>query len=74
MEKTLSSMFSTVFEEEKNRISVWKAHVCEKKLWFIITVGDLVPSQDCDRSQSQLLLGLSVPNWSKPFSTDLELV
>ena len=41
-----------------------------------ITVGDLVPSQVCDRSPSNpvQLLGMSVPNWSKPFSTDLDLV
>ena len=42
---------------------------------IIITVGDLVPSQVGDRSQSNpQILGLSVPNWSKPFSTDLDLV
>ena len=41
---------------------------------FIITVGDLVPSQGCDRSNPIRHLGLSVRNWSKPFSTDLDLV
>ena len=46
-----------------------------KVLAIFITVGDLVPSQVCDRSSPILqLLGLSVPNCSKPFSTDLELV
>ena len=45
------------------------------RIIIIITVGDLVPSQVCDRSSPILqLLGLSVPNCSKPFSTDLELV
>ena len=42
--------------------------------FIIITVGDLVPSQSCDRSNPVPLLGMSVPNWSKPFSTDEDLV
>ena len=42
---------------------------------FVITVGDLVPSQVWDRSPPGLqLLGLSVPNWFKPFSSGFDLV
>ena len=46
-------------------------------LVIIITIGDLVPNQVGDISRQNhpvQLLGLSVPNWSKPFSTDLYLV
>ena len=35
---------------------------------IIITIGDLLHSQVWEH------LDLSVPNWSKPFHTDLELV
>ena len=43
-------------------------------LGLFITVGNLVPSQVPEIGPGQQLLGLSVPNWSKPFSTDLDLV
>ena len=44
---------------------------------LIITVGDLVSTQLGWRYIRPIHpghLGLSVPNWSKPYSTDLELV